>query len=104
MTRLKMTITLSPDEEGYLGRQCPSCGEYFAIREHTSTLDVSETTCPYCRKTGTDEDFLTAEQRTYIETVARAAVARHMAQALKNVGKVTLDDSDVRTTRYTEIG
>lgn len=102
MTRLNMTITLSPDEQGYLGRQCPSCGEYFAIREHTSTIAASETTCPYCRKTGTDEDFLTSEQREYIETVARAAVAKHVARAFSNVGKATLDDADVRTKRYAE--
>ncbi|MDP9192255.1 MAG: hypothetical protein M3P06_11200 [Acidobacteriota bacterium] len=97
-----MTITLSPDEDGYLGRQCPACAEYFAIREHTSTISTVETTCPYCRKAGTDEDFLTSEQREYIESVARAAVARHVARAFSSVGKVTLDDADVRTKRYTE--
>jgi Zn finger protein HypA/HybF involved in hydrogenase expression len=102
MTRLKMTITLSPDEEGYLGRQCPSCGEYFAIREHTSTVLVNETTCPYCRKTGTDEGFVTIEQREYIETVVRGEVAKHLATTLSKLGEVTLEESDVRTKRYTE--
>ena len=43
------TISIPPDEDGYLLLQCPLCGEYFKIRSGDFTADdVIEIWCPCC--------------------------------------------------------
>jgi len=53
-------VLIGSDGEGKFGRQCPECGGYWR-----SELDAQF--CPYCGFRGRIIDFLTIEQRAYIQ-------------------------------------
>lgn len=64
-------IALPSDEEGMVGRECPSedCRRYFKLRPGTG-LDTRICHCPYCGKEGDSGDFHTEDQIEYAKTVA----------------------------------
>jgi len=78
-------VTLSADESGMVGRQCPDtdCGRYFKVRFGTG-LDTSEMSCPYCGQTGEFAEFLTEDQREYVLSVAMKKVVE---PALRGFGR-----------------
>ncbi len=63
-------VTLPPDNEGMVGRECPQCKQYFKIRPGTGLSDISTHTCPYCEFNADTGDFLTAQQLEYLESIA----------------------------------
>lgn len=64
-----VTVSMPTDENGLVGRQCPACHEYFKLKPGTG-LPISTTRCPYCGRQEDQNEFLTPEQRRYIESVA----------------------------------
>lgn len=63
----QMRVYLTPDEKGYVGRECPSCGKYFKIIFDTN-LSITELICPYCRYKDDLKKFITKDQVDYITT------------------------------------
>ena len=57
------SISVPPDEDGMLGRECPDdscCPGYFKVRSGTGITDGQiEAFCPYCRTAAEPSDFLT---------------------------------------------
>ena len=59
-------IGLKTDEKGYIKRQCPECNGLFKIKNKSSN---DEYFCPYCEKSGFFKDFLTDNQKKFINFV-----------------------------------
>ena len=68
-SRKTIDVPMSTDENGLFGRECPSCGMYFKIKPVTD-LTTTQGICPYCGYTDILGDFLTQDQRAYLESVA----------------------------------
>jgi hypothetical protein len=66
-----VSVTLPTDENGMVGRQCPSekCGQYFKVKLGTG-LKTSIMTCPYCGWSGESSNFTTADQLEYAKSMA----------------------------------
>lgn len=68
----QITVPLKPDEEGYLGRECPEegCLKYFKIMPGTGLPGSPPCHCPYCGHVGSSNTFHTPEQIEYVQSVA----------------------------------
>jgi Zn ribbon nucleic-acid-binding protein len=80
----RMSIAIPQDEEGYIGRECPECKEYFKITPGTGLEGVSEAYCPYCGHKADMSDFSTPEQIDYVKSVALRHVSNQLHRMLKN--------------------
>lgn len=61
----EVSISIPPDEDGYLGRECPSCAAPFKMRadEYKALPDEVELTCPYCGHRAEHSEFMSTAQR-----------------------------------------
>jgi hypothetical protein len=73
-------IPIKPDEDGYLGRECPikECLGYFKITPGTGVKGPAPCHCPYCGHSGESRTFVTQEQIEY----ARSIVLRKVTDAI----------------------
>ena len=80
----EITVTLEPDDQGMIGRQCPQedCGLYFKLRLGTGR-DTESLRCPYCRAEGDPSSFFTQDQLDYAISVAARDIVGPMLQGLK---------------------
>lgn len=80
----EITVTLEPDDQGMIGRQCPrdECGLYFKIRLGTGR-DTESIRCPYCREEGGPSSFFTQDQLNYAISVAARDIVEPMVQGFK---------------------
>lgn len=44
---VRLRVSLPVDNQGMLGRECPSCNKYFNIKPGTGINDISTTICPF---------------------------------------------------------
>jgi len=69
----KVSIPIKPDEEGYVGRECPQndCLGYFKITPGTGVKGEGDPYCycPYCGHSGEHNKFFTREQIEYAKSV-----------------------------------
>lgn len=63
------SISINPDEEGFIGRECPKCEDYFKVKFGTG-LPNKYHICPYCNYKGNNNEFFTKEQIEYAKSVA----------------------------------
>jgi hypothetical protein len=68
--RVVVNITFPVDEHGMVGRQCPSCGQYFKIKPGTGLRGITTTACPYCEHRAENSDFTTDAQIEYAKSIA----------------------------------
>jgi hypothetical protein len=83
-----MKVTLPVDEDGFLGRQCPSlyCRRYFKITPGTGlTGDNLPCHCPYCGHADDAGDFYTEEQVEYAKALALNLFERELLKKLKTM-------------------
>lgn len=75
------TISIEPDHEGYIGRECPaeSCLGYFKITPGTGLTGPAPCHCPYCGHTDEHDKFFTPAQIKY----AQSLVVRQFADAFQ---------------------
>jgi hypothetical protein len=69
---MEVTVQLFPDEEGFIGRECPEpeCEGYFKILPGTGLKGENlPCHCPYCGFTGPTNQFWTKEQLEYIHSI-----------------------------------
>lgn len=60
----EVSISIPGDEDGFFGRECPSCEAPFKMRsdEYTALPDEMELTCPYCGHREEHSAFMSAAQ------------------------------------------
>ena len=86
----EFSISLPPDEEGMLGRECPSdnCSGYFKVTPGTGLKGEDlQMTCPYCGITVSAQDFSTQEQIEYAKSLAFREIQKALGADLRNWGK-----------------
>jgi hypothetical protein len=75
MDELSISVSLPTDSRGLIGRECPSCGQYFKLKPGTG-LPVDDCRCPYCDHSDEAGSFATREQLEYAKSVALNEVNR----------------------------
>ena len=80
----EIMVTLNPDDQGMIGRQCPEddCGLYFKLRLGTG-WDTQSIRCPYCRAEGNPSSFHTLDQLDYARSVAVRDIVGPLLQGFK---------------------
>lgn len=68
MGEFSINISLPTDEEGFTGRECPECKEYFKVKFGTG-LDTDNCICPYCNYEDNYDEFMTRAQNKYVDSV-----------------------------------
>lgn len=80
------SIPLDVDHDGYLGRECPECEEYFKITPGTGITEGEPPChCPYCGHCANQDQFFTKEQIKYAESVVMKQVSDAMTKDLKSL-------------------
>lgn len=64
-----VSVPIRPDDDGFLGRECPVCKVYFKVKPGTG-LPVQYHICPYCDYQGANNEFFTEEQLEYAKSIA----------------------------------
>jgi endogenous inhibitor of DNA gyrase (YacG/DUF329 family) len=59
------SVSMPLDENGFFGRQCPSCERFFKMNheEYKGLPDELQLTCPYCGHETEHSDFMSPDQR-----------------------------------------
>jgi hypothetical protein len=65
----EIKVHINPDENGFIGRECPECKMYFKVKPGTG-LPITYHICPYCNHQGPNDTFFTEDQIKYAESVA----------------------------------
>ena len=81
----QISVPISPDEEGYVGRECPveNCLGYFKIMPGTGVKGPAPCHCPYCGHSGPQNTFFTPEQIEYAKSIAIRRVLDAVHQDFK---------------------
>lgn len=72
----EVSISIPSDEEGFFGRECPSCEAPFKMRsdEYKALPDEIELTCPYCGHREEHSAFMSAAQHARAMAAAEGLV------------------------------
>lgn len=84
----KMSISLSPDEEGFIGRECPvaECEGYFKLQPGTGLKGENlPCHCPYCGHGAGSDKFFTKAQVEYVKSVVMREVTGALLKDLKSL-------------------
>jgi hypothetical protein len=81
----QFSISIKPDDDGYLGRECPveECLGYFKITPGTGVKGPAPCHCPYCGHSGENNTFTTQEQIEYAKSIVFRQVTDAIHQDLK---------------------
>ncbi len=64
-----LRVLIASDKEGYFGRKCPGCNEYFRSWRVPPYPEVIH--CPYCGSVGGSAGFLTDNQKAYVTALVQ---------------------------------
>jgi hypothetical protein len=83
----QFSISITPDEDGYLGRECPieECLGYFKITPGTGIQGPAPCHCPYCGHSGDSSKFTTQEQIEYAKSVAFRQITDALLKDMKTM-------------------
>jgi hypothetical protein len=79
---MDMTIPITPEEKGYIGRECPKCERYFKVRFGTGSKEDIPCHCPYCNYIGSHNEFFTKEQIEYAKSVGLHKITKDFLKEL----------------------
>lgn len=82
---MEFSVTIKPDEDGYTGRECPTCEKYFKIKFGTGLPDASDCHCPYCNHVGPQNEFWTKQQIEYAKSVALNKITGQLISQMKQL-------------------
>lgn len=51
-----ISVKITPDVDGFVGRECPNCEMYFKVKLGTG-LPIQNHICPYCDYNGPNTEF-----------------------------------------------
>ncbi|WP_013627495.1 hypothetical protein [Rubinisphaera brasiliensis] len=79
-------ISIPPDENGYIGRECPECEQYFKITLGTGIIGGDPIChCPYCGHSADQDQFFTEAQIEYAQSVVINKVTGAFIKDLKSL-------------------
>ena len=83
----RFNISIKPDKDGYLGRECPikACKGYFKITPGTGLKGRVPCHCPYCGHSAKMSDFTTKAQIEYAKSVVIRQVTDAIHEDLKDM-------------------
>lgn len=81
----KVSVEIKPDDEGFMGRECPTCEKYFKIKPGTGIPDYSDCYCPYCHHFGSQNEFWTKQQIEYAQSVVLNKVSSDLLKSMKRL-------------------
>lgn len=83
----QFSIPITPDDDGYLGRECPveDCLGYFKITPGTGVKGPAPCYCPYCGHKGESNTFFTQEQIEYAKSIVLRQVTDAIHKDLKSL-------------------
>lgn len=84
----QFSISLPPDEEGFIGRECPvaECEGYFKVQPGTGLKGESlPCHCPYCGHGADTDKFFTKAQVEYAKSVEMREVTGALLKDLKSL-------------------
>ena len=79
-------FSFGPDEDGYLGRECPAedcVNRYFKITPGTGIQGHEVVRCPYCGHTSERNQFYTSDQVEHMRSVMLNAFSGALLKDLK---------------------
>ncbi|WP_026932092.1 hypothetical protein [Glycomyces tenuis] len=78
-------ISIPLDEDGFLGRQCPSCDQVFRIsqEDYGPLPDVLVLYCVYCGHHEGHSEFMTQQQRERLQQAAKGIALQMVSKALE---------------------
>lgn len=82
----EFSVSFQPDEDGYLGRECPNedcVSRYFKITPGTGIQGEAPCHCPYCGHTADHGEFFTSDQIEYAQSIALNALTGALLKDLK---------------------
>lgn len=80
-----LRVPIPKDNEGYTGRQCPSCGNHFKIVFGTGLKGTRHCICPYCGHRADQSKFTTDDQIEYAKSVALNRITGDFLQELRSI-------------------
>lgn len=84
----RLSITIPKDNEGFIGRECPTYDAYFKIKLGTGLTGTDlKVHCPYCGYEGEQSDFNTRDQLEYAKSIAINEFQKSLGGMLRNWGK-----------------
>lgn len=84
----QFSISFPPDEEGFIGRECPvaACEGYFKLQPGTGLKgERLPCHCPYCGHGDSSDKFFTKAQVEYAKSVAKREITRTILKDLKSL-------------------
>jgi hypothetical protein len=80
-------IPIKPDEEGYIGRECPNpeCEGYFKITPGTGLHNITSCYCPYCGHFAEQKSFWTKDQIEYVKSYALSKIMDAVRKDMKEL-------------------
>ena len=87
MSTVTYSVSIDPDEEGYIGRECPECEKYFKVVPGTGIVGEGDIpcTCPYCGTQAPSDHFWTQAQIEYAQSVAFSHLVGEFTKSLKRL-------------------
>lgn len=86
------SFSIPIDDEGFIGRECPSCQQYFKLRPGTG-LPTKMCHCPYCEHEGDISGFATASQKEWAKSLAVKALVepqlKKMTESLRTLERAS---------------
>lgn len=79
----RISIPISLDSEGFLGRECPECEAYFKITPGTGLSGIEHCICPYCGVKAAGKSFYTKDQIEHAKSVAMNQFSSVLLKNLK---------------------
>ena len=82
-----ISVRIEPDEDGYIGRECPDpeCESYFKVTPGTGLPGDPPCHCPYCGHTNEHKSFFTKAQIEYVKSVAMQKISGAFLKDLKTL-------------------
>ena len=80
-------IPIPASADGYTGRECPECDEYFKIMLGTGIKDIEGCFCPYCGHHEHYSFFHTASQIDYATSVAFESISSDIESDLNRMAE-----------------
>ena len=80
-----IAISIDPDENGYIGRECPECEGYFKITPGTGLEGDVPCHCPYCGAEASQDEYFTKEQIEYAKSVALNQITGSLIKQMKKM-------------------
>ena len=91
----RMTVSMPADEDGYFGRECPSCEQHFRIAadDYLALPDQQTLWCVYCGHHDEVSHFITVQQKER----ARRAAADYAMQLVRQALQPALHQASSRS-------